>query len=72
MNEPNGLPFPTALLRAPLEYHLEPEAEDRCCVYVFPANGLFLGRLDDLYIRRHLQPRRYGNIIKNLKPILIS
>ena len=54
------------------EYQLEPKTEDSRCAYFFPAgDDFFLGWPDHLHVRRQLQPRRYGDIVESLKPILI-
>ena len=61
------------------EYQLQPETEDSRCLHVFPVerdesypiDNLLLTRPNDLYVRRQLHPRRNGNIIESLEPILI-
>ena len=41
-------------------------------MYVSPADGLFVGRPDHMYVRRQFQQRRYGNIVIGPEPVLIS
>ena len=56
------------------EHQIEPEAENRGCVdlaHGSAAGFLLLCPSDDLYVRRQLRPRRYGNIVERLEPLLI-
>ena len=48
--------------------HLFPVDRDES----YPIDNLLLTRPNDLYVRRQLHPRRYGNIIEGLKSRLIS
>jgi len=61
------------------ENYVKPETEYSGCADIvygrdepFRIEKLFLSGPDNLYVRRQLQPRRYGHILVRLKPILIS
>ena len=56
------------------EYQIEAEPEHGICPDLFHPtdDGLFLGTFDDLDVRRQLRPRRYGNIVESLEPLLVS
>lgn len=68
-------------MRGASENQLKPQAEDCRRIYGLRVHdgcpgrvdtyNVFLGTLDDLYVRPYLHPGRYGDIVVRLNPLLV-
>ena len=68
----------TLFLPVASKNQLEPEAQNSCRVDILSdrdnptlIDEVFLGRPEDLDVRRELHPRRYGEIVVRLEPISV-